>query len=219
MSYASENLSALELFWNSWELAFNDKMDAMPTPNLSPETLVKPHRTEITVQSLELHLSQGPTPLLHPSCPGPSGPTKENLAGSIIQYTPPSGSPEPVRQQRIVTLPPTQKRTTSNFDSQHGETDAEELDRIIKHRAVNRKTAAKARQRAKEDIAAWEKYFEEESARNTVLRRTVVSLHEELYNLQMQALVHVDCHCAEIQAYNRKRAHKFSQCWELGQGD
>ncbi|KAG9514280.1 hypothetical protein KCV07_g8196, partial [Aureobasidium melanogenum] len=219
MTYAMDNLSAFELFCNSWDFPSNDKSTVMPTPSVSPETLVKPPRAEIKVQNLELHLSQGPTPLPHLPCPGPSTFPKENYAVSNRQYASPSSSPESVRQQKVVTSSPNKKRKTTDIDNKHDDVDTEEHDRLNKHRAVNRKTAAKARKRAKVDTAAWEKSFAEESARNPILKRTIVSLHEELYNLQMQALGHVDCNCAEIQAYNRKRARKISQCWELGQSD
>lgn len=219
MNYALDNLSAFELFCNSWDFASNDKQTAMATPSISPESLVKPQRAEIVVQNLELHLSQRPTPLPHLHSPGPSTLTKEDYAVSIREYTSPSSSPESVRQQKVVTSSQNKKRKTTDIDTKHDEMDTEEHVRLHKHRAVNRKTAAKARQRAKVDTAAWEKSFQEESARNPILKRTIVSLHEELYNLQMQALGHVDCKCAEIQAYNRKRARKISQCWELGQSD
>ncbi|KAG9570412.1 hypothetical protein KCU71_g1385, partial [Aureobasidium melanogenum] len=219
MNYAMDNFSAFELFCNSWDYPSNEKTTAMPIPSISPEILVKPRQAEIRVQNLELHLSQGPTPLPHLPCPGPSTLTKEDCAVSIRQYASPSSSPQSVRQQKVVTSSPNKKRKTTDIDNKRDDMDTEEHDRLNKHRAVNRKTAAKARQRAKVDTAAWEKSFAEESARNPILKRTIVSLHEELYNLQMQALGHVDCNCAEIQAYNRKRARKISQCWELGQSD
>ena len=166
--------------------------------------------------NLELHLSQGPAPpLSRPPGPTRTKRSKQNHVVSIRQCASPASSPESVRPQSNMTSPSKDKQR--NIDDTHEETDSEEHDRLVKHRAVNRKTAAKARQRDKVQTAALEKSFEEETARNPILKRTIVSLHEELYNLQMEALGHVGCTCSEIQAYNRKRARKISQCWALDQ--
>lgn len=140
--------------------------------------------------------------------------TEEDYVKTSAQYPSPERSSESVEQLRTSQSRSSNSREATVYNKDDS-TDSDQHQRLVKHRAVNRRTAAKARQRDKVQTAALEKSFEDAAARNPALKRTIVSLHEELYNLQMEALQHVNCNCSEIQQYNRKRARKIFQCWDL----
>ncbi|CAD0094287.1 unnamed protein product [Aureobasidium mustum] len=88
-------------------------------------------------------------------------------------------------------------------------------DSIDKYRAKNRRASARCREKERNQAAALEEAFQEQTKRNLALKQATTDLREELFYLQMQALQHGNCGCEDVQRYNQHRAQSIAEAWEL----
>lgn len=84
--------------------------------------------------------------------------------------------------------------------------------REAKAREQNRVAAAKIRAKKKMQVASVNKALNEKSERNSILKKELRDLRDELVRLRMTALEHQGC-CGEIATYNDDQAITLVRQW------
>lgn len=126
-------------------------------------------------------------------------------------------NPSPVQSSK--DTPPKRPRGRPRKYLADGTSAEPKNDSLDRYRAKNRRASAKCRERENTQTASLQKTVAEQSYRNAELKRSVAQLREELYDLEMSALRHVDCDYRRIQQYNEWKARDVANAWDLESKD
>ncbi|THV71461.1 hypothetical protein D6D28_04408 [Aureobasidium pullulans] len=195
------------------DIPLDQMLSAMPCFTEDPyHRILAPSQLRPPLQTSQVDLELSPKATSNPTLPISEMSPRASFDNSTIIL-----NPSPVQSSK--DTPPKRPRGRPRKYLADGTSAEPKNDSLDRYRAKNRRASAKCREREKTQTASLQKTVAEQSYRNAELKRSVAQLREELYELKMSALRHVDCDCRRIQQYNEWKARDVANAWDLESKD